>query len=547
MLAAASSVVFGSLETTLPELQVYSAVLGSLSLLTALLMVLDILTGSRRRKAYRAAAKRALLPAKSTQTDVGQIVYEATRSVDLLGPAHRVSNGHAPVLQDDQPGTKNGSAKGRSSPARENGHVTSGDALHDEDYDRSTSPPPAFSSRSRTQDSILAQLRSSMKGSSRDLEEPTFKKYSPKPTSAQRRREQDISSRSDHPPQLASSGDEADDVTRVPTVSFRERKRPGAVQLLPMTPVDPPRLRPTQRPADPEEEPPRTIVMEIPDELGREIEAAYAVLDKGLARGEREGSKRSLYRTSAYLSLDPADDGGEAHKNGQYAQDMRELEEAVTGRQWQRFGSGRHSPLMGPGKDGALPRDITQEVEAALAERDRQLSGGKRGLLSSSRKPPAGRAELGKRQRTVEFADPPSPDSDSDHWRYDSRDANLSRSSSRLDDRTSPSSPQDPGFVMHTAYNWPDASAKTPVQTPQPSSDENEQGLQGARSPARGRGRSLLVRKDSGPPAVVRLGPPPSHDDLEEDDVPGGGSLTAQLLQRWFRQKQRVAKTKSGP
>ncbi|KAJ8897660.1 hypothetical protein PR048_003009 [Dryococelus australis] len=118
MFAIAGSVVFVSLETALPDLKEYSAVLGTLSLVTALLMILDLLTGSRRRKEYRARAKAgakpAWFPTKATQTDVGQIVYEATKSVDLLGPAHRLSNGHVPAHDDGSALHK--PANGRSAP-----------------------------------------------------------------------------------------------------------------------------------------------------------------------------------------------------------------------------------------------------------------------------------------------------------------------------------------------------------------------------------------------------------------------------------------------
>ncbi|CAG2068203.1 unnamed protein product [Timema podura] len=124
MFVVAGSVVFASLDMVPPELVPHSAALGVLSLVTALLFLLDIGTGGGRRKTYLARAKKKPPPSKATQTDVGQIVYDATKSLDLLGhgqkftskqsspeaeqrvangrpssPIHRLSNGNVPVAE----------------------------------------------------------------------------------------------------------------------------------------------------------------------------------------------------------------------------------------------------------------------------------------------------------------------------------------------------------------------------------------------------------------------------------------------------------------
>lgn len=207
-----------------------------------------------------------------------------------------------------------------------------------------------------------------------------------------------------------------------------------------------------------------------------------------------------------------------------------------------------------------------------------------------------------------------SPSPDVGHWRYDSRDANLVRP-----EREIPSSPSDPGFVRHTAHNWPDSSPRTPSQSPVDSVTPGGSRIQNwpdsrSRTPSESpqnwseSGTSLHQGPDSrsrtpsqsaqdmseptspsshhvrwleshqssdeGDYAAASPPPPPpskppallhqqssgtgqsksenlqraeEEEDVDED-MPVGGSLTTQLLQKWLKQrKSKVGKSKSNP
>jgi hypothetical protein len=184
-----------------------------------------------------------------------------------------------------------------------------------------------------------------------------------------------------------------------------------------------------------------------------------------------------------------------------------------------------------------------------------------------------------------------SPSPDVGHWRYDSRDANLVRPEREL-----PSSPSDPGFVRHTAHNWPDSSSRTPSQSPVDSvtpggsraqnwhDSRPRTPLQSAQDLSQSVSRSPSSHQAywsqshpsseegdyaaaSPPPTPSK--PPASHhqpassthqsqsakqqkDEEEDDDVdedmPSGGSLTTQLIQKWLKQrKSKAGKSKSDP
>jgi hypothetical protein len=245
-------------------------------------------------------------------------------------------------------------------------------------------------------------------------------------------------------------------------------------------------------------------------------------------------------------------------------------------------------------------------------EKERYLFGGKatgKARASSSR---SSGIEAARSGRFEGISQSPSPDVG--HWRYDSRDANLVRP-----EREMPSSPSDPGFVRHTAHNWPDSSPRTPSQSPVDSVTPGGSRIHnwadsGSRTPSQSpqnwsesgaslhQGPDSLSRtpsqsaqdmsestspsshhvhwleshqlSDEGDYAGASPPPPPSkppalhhqqssstrqsesknreqaeeeEDDVDED-MPAGGSLTTQLLQKWLKQrKSKVGKSKSNP
>ncbi|KAJ4444519.1 hypothetical protein ANN_06313 [Periplaneta americana] len=194
--------------------------------------------------------------------------------------------------------------------------------------------------------------------------------------------------------------------------------------------------------------------------------------------------------------------------------------------------------------------------------------------------------EAGRLGRFEGISKTPSPEVG--HWRYDSRDANLVRTEKEL-----PASPSDPGFVRHAAHNWPDSSPRTPSQSPQNWSGSatsiplgsDSRGRTPSQSPqawseATSRAPSgqhvhwseSHQSSDEGDYAIASPPPPPSKPpvhhqvpstqqsqkakkreeeeeaDDDDPDMPSGGSLTTQLLQKWLKQrKSKIGKAKSNP
>nr|CAD7577039.1 unnamed protein product [Timema californicum] len=295
------------------------------------------------------------------------------------------------------------------------------------------------------------------------------------------------------------------------------------------------------------------VALEVPEDITREVEEAFRGIDREILEGSKKSKKRSP---------DQVPQGGK-HRDVDFPEELaRQMEMAYAEIERKKLlldSKSKSSPKKSPSDEepqsgwyervADLPEDITRQIEEEFEKRERAMFESKKGRAPHSKKQSPGSEDgLPKRHRTVEFA---TPSPESDHWRYDSRDANLSRSSSRMDERESPSTPLDPGYVLHRAHNWPETGARTPAQSPKASSsDEAERALSAPSSPpVRGRGgSSLLVRKEStGPPTVVRIGA--REVDYEDEDVPGGGgSLTTQLLQKWFRQKHgKVSKMASNP
>ena len=259
------------------------------------------------------------------------------------------------------------------------------------------------------------------------------------------------------------------------------------------------------------------------------------------------------------------------------------------------------------GRDGMLsPATVPDE-----REKDKYLFGSKaagKTKVSSSRSLDTETGKSGKFEGKLQSQSP-----DVGHWRYDSRDANLVRPEKEL-----PSSPSDPGFVRHTAHNWPDSSPRTPSQSPVDSvtpgvqnwpeshsrtpsqSPQNWSGSapslhQGSDSRSRTPTESEQAlststsrtpsshhvqwpqshqSSDEGEYAAASPPPPPSkppvlhhqqasstrqsrspkqqqeqeeEEDIDED-MPVGGSLTTQLLQKWLKQRKlKAGKSKSNP
>ena len=230
-------------------------------------------------------------------------------------------------------------------------------------------------------------------------------------------------------------------------------------------------------------------------------------------------------------------------------------------------------------ENGGSPTSIPND-----REKERYLFGG-RPKLSSNRSLDV---EAGRAVRLDEMSNTPSPDAS--HWRYDSRDANFLR-----EERQLPSSPSDPGFVRHTAHNWPDSAPRTPSPSlagslrteasrtqnwsssrpTTPSQTWSESAVHSPTSSQRVQW-SPHQSSDEGdyamatPPQMPSKPPVPEHrqektvqksqkgkqkqkgdeeEDEEEDaDVPSGGSLTTQLLQKWLKQrKNKIGKSKSNP
>ncbi|PSN58256.1 hypothetical protein C0J52_00176 [Blattella germanica] len=209
-------------------------------------------------------------------------------------------------------------------------------------------------------------------------------------------------------------------------------------------------------------------------------------------------------------------------------------------------------------------------------EKERYLFGG-RPKLSSNRSLDV---EAGRLTRFEGISHSPSPDVA--HWRYDSRDANFIRTEREL-----PSSPSDPGFVKHTAHNWPDSAPRTPSQSPAGSLASRPQNWPDSRprtpsqspqnwpestsqTPSPGHQvhwPDTRQSSDEGDYATAMPSqskpPVPQHrqeetsrktqkgkerveeEDDEDVDMPSGGSLTTQLLQKWLKQrKSKIGKTK---
>lgn len=252
------------------------------------------------------------------------------------------------------------------------------------------------------------------------------------------------------------------------------------------------------------------------------------------------------------------------------------------------------------------------EIVPDEREKERYLFGSKavgKARASSSR---SSDIEAGRSGRFEGTSQSPSPDVG--HWRYDSRDANLVHPEREL-----PSSPSDPGFVRHTAHNWPDSSQRTPSQSPVDSvtpggsriqnwpdsrsrtpsqspqnwsesgaslhqgpdsrsrtPSQSAQDMSESTSPSNHHVHWLESRQspDEGDYAAASPPPPPSRppvlhhqqasstrqsqskkqqqaeeeDDDVDEDMPTGGSLTTQLLQKWLKQrKSKVGKSKSNP
>ena len=242
-------------------------------------------------------------------------------------------------------------------------------------------------------------------------------------------------------------------------------------------------------------------------------------------------------------------------------------------------------------------------------EKEKYLFGSKapgKSKVSSGRRLDMGTRKSGRFEGTSQ-----SPSPDVGHWRYDSRDANLVRPEREL-----PSSPSDPGFVRHTAHNWPESAPRTPSQSPV---DSVTPGIQNwseshsrtpSNSPQNWSGSAPSIHQgsdsrsrtppqseqdlstpmsqtpsshhvqwpqsnqssDEGDYAAASPPPPPSkppvshhqqasgtrqyrsakqeqeeEEDIDED-MPTGGSLTTQLLQKWLKQRKfKAGKSKSNP
>lgn len=256
------------------------------------------------------------------------------------------------------------------------------------------------------------------------------------------------------------------------------------------------------------------------------------------------------------------------------------------------------------GREGTLsPATVPDE-----REKEKYLFGSKaagKTKVSSGRRLDMGATKSGRFEVTSQ-----SPSPDVGHWRYDSRDANLV-----LPERELPSSPSDPGFVRHTAHNWPDSSPRTPSQSPVESGVQNwpeshsrtpsqspqnwsgsvpslhqgsdsrsrtsPQSEQDLSTPMSQTPSSHRVQwpqsnqsSDEGDYAAASPPSPPSkppvsyhqqasgtrqtrstkqrQDEQEEEDIdedmPTGGSLTTQLLQKWLKQRKfKAGKSKSNP
>ncbi|KAJ9588529.1 hypothetical protein L9F63_018111 [Diploptera punctata] len=208
---------------------------------------------------------------------------------------------------------------------------------------------------------------------------------------------------------------------------------------------------------------------------------------------------------------------------------------------------------------------LLQKERVSIEEQKETYIFGGKPKLSSNRSLDI---EAGKVTR---FEDTPSPESL--HWRYDSRDANYLRY-----ERQHPSSPSDPGFVRHTAHNWPESAprtpspsltgpirtmgerlqnwpssrSKTPSQSPQSAmqSPVSSQRVQWSPQQSSDEGDYAMAI----PPQMPSKPPVSEHKEKqkteqhEDEEVPSGGSLTTQLLQKWLKQrKTKISKTKSEP
>nr|CAD7398936.1 unnamed protein product [Timema cristinae] len=337
------------------------------------------------------------------------------------------------------------------------------------------------------------------------------------------------------------------------------------------------------------------VALEVPEDITREVEEAFKEIDREILEAGKKSKKRSP---------DQVPQGGK-HRDVDFPEELaRQMEMAYAEIERKRLlldSKGKSSPKKSPSDEepqsgwyervADLPEDITRQIEEEFEKRERAMFESKKGRTPHHKKQSPGSEDgLPKRHRTVEFA---TPSPESDHWRYDSRDANLSRSSSRLDERESPSTPLDPGgdlnftndtFFGHartfnsvgrraaqrtkgsganrarpyfagTCYTGPTTGPRRApgrrrsLPRRHPRTRRSAPFRPRPPRPSRGRGgSSLLVRKEStGPPTVVRIGA--REVDYEDEDVPGGGgSLTTQLLQKWFRQKHgKVSKMASNP
>ncbi|XP_067008024.2 histone H3.v1 [Anabrus simplex] len=582
---AVGSLELASLDMVPEDLVDNGAVLGVLSLLTGLLFLADLLLSGKRRKEDRLEQlKKKPGKDKMTQIDNGKVGYGA---MDLL--SHKL-NGHIANGSAGKPGQddKHDKVVGQLKSSLKGKKIES-EPLHVTFPSDILNPPPDLSvtdqnrkPRSTTQDTIFEEPQEYLQ-----MDEINQRSHK-------------ISKRNGVlPGSSIPEEDETDDILKVPDVTFLKVKQssfrgksspPRKTEMLPMAPLGDEEREIQKRRST--EKPPLSsmeIARKLPED-DRDNQRDFArevVIMSPTEREEylayiKEKTKRRMADQYAQVSTSPTevktyttiqnievgDDSARQTPQEVSYMSIREREQYLLG----GYKLDNNQRERDDKSDRARPSSVLSSYDFCedisnmpQVERERYLFG--ESPKQKMRVTPSPDSEKdGTRKSPESKLSITTPTDKEGHWRFDSRDANLvSSSRDKRDTRDSPSSPMDPGYVMHTAQNWPHSSPKTPSQSPtditleKPASRISSDDSDTSTSP----GQQVMVSNVPSTSRVIRVPPPPKEsypktkrsptrpdtpDDDEFEEVPAGGSLTTQLLQKWLKQRHtKVTKMRSNP
>ncbi|KAK7865485.1 hypothetical protein R5R35_002355 [Gryllus longicercus] len=617
---AVGSLELAALDSVPDELIDNAAILGVVSLITGALFLIDLSLSGKRRKAEILKQKlKHSGPSKLTQTDE-KAGYEG--ALELF--SHKMNgllangNGKSPDQLD-----KNDKVVGQLKSSLK-GKKTDGETMRVTFPSDILNPPMDLATPSELHGSVNGIV-------SRDtnVQDTEWDKQPDAIRTSQKLRRGDRIPKLPQTPRKVTDESDADDNLAIPSVSFimREKgdfgsqtslrsKSPSLrAKMLPMMPIESTSEEPVLRSprhldkslsqpelgkisrfqkSDSDSEMPHEIVVMSPTEKSEFM--AYKKIMQNLAnypqnvtilpdsKVDYNRELKATYSTEEIIEPKP-----------QISPPTKDLSRANLNRSSKPKSksskstkSDRPKGYVEPDKQDENPRDISEDISHMTpSEREHYLFGESPKQKDSTSPSPMMERKISKKSSpNIQMSTSPEADV---HWRFDSRDANLVQSVRKnpRDSRESPSSPMDPGYVLHTAHNWPHSTPhstpKTPSQSPSDvasgtspkvpyriSSDESDtntshrngvmQGVGGDPSPY-----AQAMRMTIAPPP-----PPPSHThpmeiqrrqespgspsrreyfmEEEDDGSPSGGSLTTQLLQKWIKQRNtKVTKMRSEP